>query len=119
MSDSTAPRPRGSGRRSTEPPEKTPREAAPSRGVESAGNLAALLRRAVLGRRQGEALDAGRDVEPGLALDVERLQGNALVGAADQHAGADAAHDRRAAGHAAVAARQRPPAPPARPRDRP
>src|SRR6185437_9399805 len=51
-------------------------------------------------------LDAGGDVQAGTALDADRLQGNLLVRAAQQHVGADARTDRGARGRAAVVARQ-------------
>ena len=47
---------------------------------------------------QADRSDAGRDIEPGIAFEADRLQRNRAVGAADQHIGADPDADRGARG---------------------
>src|SRR5438874_11298535 len=51
--------------------------------------------------------DAGRDVEPGIAFDADRLQRDRAVGAADQHIGPDPYPHRGAAGGADIIAVER------------
>src|SRR6516165_11703264 len=47
---------------------------------------------------QADRSDAGRDVEPGIAFDADRLQRDCAVGAADEHIGAGPDADSGAAG---------------------
>src|SRR6516162_2941796 len=56
---------------------------------------------------QADRSDAGRDVEPGIAFDADRLQRDRAVGAADQHIGAGPDADSGAAGGADIIAVER------------
>ena len=57
-------------------------------------------------RAQFQALETGGDVDPDLALDTERLQGDRIGGAADQHIAADTDAERRTALGAGIIARE-------------
>ena len=56
---------------------------------------------------QADRSDAGRDVEPGIAFDADRLQRDCAVGAADEHIGAGPDADSGAAGGADIIAVER------------
>ena len=56
---------------------------------------------------QSQRCNAGRDVEAGIDFDAERLGGNRLSGAADQHIGAATRPDRSARSSAAIGSGQR------------
>src|SRR5262245_37142178 len=64
--------------------------------------------RSVAGVTQAEAGNAGRDIEALLALDTDRLEGDRLLEAADQHIGTKPYSDRGFGRGAAIGAGKRP-----------
>src|SRR6516165_318097 len=76
-----------------------------------ASSIAGLRSMAVSGSlrliAQADRSDAGRDVEPGIAFDADRLQRDRAVGAADQHIGTGPDPDGGAAGGTDIIAVQR------------
>src|SRR5579863_8196327 len=59
-----------------------------------------------LDRRQFDIRDAGRDIQPGLALHAERLQPVGILRTADQKVAAETDTDRRVGAQATVIARE-------------
>src|SRR5262249_49711163 len=67
----------------------------------------AFMRRLASLELQVQSANAGGNVETVIAFDTDRLKGNRLIEAAEQHIRPDATTNRRARAHAAIAAFER------------